>query len=528
MVFWCCLQAAGLRARADALLTKLRLRKSLVGAAASSQDDVVAEPDEASSDPEVESTELLHEIETGNMVKYFAKHCINKALQLGKDIGALVRRLPTSMLLGCACSGTGSWAVVTDAVVNAMSEISMTPLHCSHLWACESNPRKQEWLKSKSLTSHSCIFADLSTMHKQSAYCVVHDKECEVKHVFGVAIGTSCTSASRYNVKSGSVKGLLDDDEVENATFDSWRAACRFLKVHRPSCGLLENVPELDSKDDDNDSNLDVGLSMIREAGFWAHHIVLHTDKYLLPQCRRRIYIFAINMTDAGMGPIPHNFGKTLEQTLRAMEHAAVPYSELLLPADSAEMTKELGRLQDMKDERANAKVKDEKWMIEHADYFKQKGLRWGHAKPSAKLAGSLWFKRLSDREKDCLVVAEKLGAEYVDFSQGVSRMRTSVNRDTELMFTMCPGQKVFLFGSHLRMMLGRESLTLQGFPWQVEECINNTPETLMTDLSGNAFSLPVIVALLITLLFETPFSTEAAVISDNDDDDDESPSPLA
>ena len=94
-------------------------------------------------------------------------------------------------------------------------------------------------------------------------------------------------------------------------------------------------------------------------------------------------------------------------------------------------------------------------------------------------------------------------------------------------MFTMCPGQRVFLFGSHLRMMLGRESLTLQGFPWQVEECINNTPETLMTDLSGNAFSLPVIVALLITLLFETPFSTEAAVISDNDDDDDESPSPL-
>ena len=50
-----------------------------------------------------------------------------------------------------------------------------------------------------------------------------------------------------------------------------------------------------------------------------------------------------------------------------------------------------------------------------------------------------------------------------------------------------------------------------------------------MPDLSGNAFSLPVIVALLITLLFETPFSTEAAVISDNDDDDDdESPSPLA
>ena len=90
MVFWCCLQAAGLRARADALLTKLRLRKSLVGAAASSQDDVVAEPDEASSDSEVESTELLHEIETGNMAKYFAKHCINKALQLGKDIGALV------------------------------------------------------------------------------------------------------------------------------------------------------------------------------------------------------------------------------------------------------------------------------------------------------------------------------------------------------------------------------------------------------------------------------------------------------
>jgi site-specific DNA-cytosine methylase len=377
-------------------------------------------------------------------------------------------------------------------------------------------------------TSHSCIFSDLGNMHNKTAHCVVHDKECEVKYVVGVAIGTSCTSASRYNAKSGSIKGLLEDDDVENATFDSWRAACRFLKFHRPCFGLLENVPELDSKDDDNDSNLDVGLSMIREAGFWAYHIVLHTDKYLLPQSRRRIYIFAINMSGAGMGPIAPNLGKTLEKTLRAMEHDPVPYSQLLLPSDSAELTKELGRLQVMKDERANQKVKDEKWMEEHANYFKQKGLRWGHAKPSADLAGSLWFKRLSEREKDCLVVAEKLGAAYVDFSQGVSRMRSSTNRDSDLLFTMCPGQKVFLFGSHWRMMLGRESLTMQGFPWQAEECINNTTEALMNDLSGNAFSLPVIVALLTSTLLICPFSDVAVVASDSDEEDNEPPSPLA
>jgi hypothetical protein len=141
------LQVDGVHARADLLLAKLRLRRSTVGAAASSGDDVASEHHEASGDTDVASAGLLHEIETGNLVKYFAKYCINKAQELGQDIGELARRLPTVMPFGCACSGSGSWAIVADAVVNAMSEISMTPLYFEHLWACENNPKKQDWLR---------------------------------------------------------------------------------------------------------------------------------------------------------------------------------------------------------------------------------------------------------------------------------------------------------------------------------------------------------------------------------------------
>lgn len=81
------------------------------------------------------------------------------------------------------------------------------------------------------------------------------------------------------------------------------------------------------------------------------------------------------------------------------------------------------------------------------------------------------------------------------------------------------PKQLVWLSHGAGRLMLGRESAVLQGFPICLAPNLESTREALLQDLSGNMMSPPVLLAFvmasLAALLWPTPSASTTATSSD-------------
>ena len=61
------------------------------------------------------------------------------------------------------------------------------------------------------------------------------------------------------------------------------------------------------------------------------------------------------------------------------------------------------------------------------------------------------------------------------------------------------------------RLLTGREALSFQGFPHSRVEGIDAFADTLLSDLAGNAYPLPVIMAILMAVLATVPWQHAVA-----------------
>ena len=92
----------------------------------------------------------------------------------------------------------------------------------------------------------------------------------------------------------------------------------------------------------------------------------------------------------------------------------------------------------------------------------------------------------------------------FRDISQSLNRVRTSqIGKDGKhLIFTVTPGQLVIVFkdGEEPRLLLGEESMLLQGFPIAaVSDLVQKTPNRDLADLGGNMVAVLVLLALLMS-----------------------------
>lgn len=79
----------------------------------------------------------------------------------------------------------------------------------------------------------------------------------------------------------------------------------------------------------------------------------------------------------------------------------------------------------------------------------------------------------------------------------------------------LLPTQQIWIespFVATPRLLLGRESLCLQGFPVGLRPgLLTEFPEALMADLAGNAMSLPIVLALCMSAIAAMPWNAEGA-----------------
>ena len=147
--------------------------------------------------------------------------------------------------------------------------------------------------------------------------------------------------------------------------------------------------------------------------------------------------------------------------------------------------------------------------------------------KVSDQLKRSRWFATLTTQQRDVLVYSQSEDPRYHlmrGCSQSVKRVRHSTVSEKGLHIapTVMPGQYMMLFerAGQPRLMLGEESLLFNGFPIARMPEEPTWTQSLMTDLSGNMVSLPVLLALIQSTLTAVPWQAVADAPEVADDND--------
>ena len=170
-------------------------------------------------------------------------------------------KLPkTQLLWGSACSGSEGAVYVADAINTSFARANW-PVRLQHCFSCESCRDKQKWVHVVSAshrceddddslfgeddenddeTHHTCIFADIQTLGKETAHCVVHNRECPVPQVDVFICGVSCKDVSRQNPSRDMSKHVLAEGQSRGGTAQTWQGFSSYVSMKQPGIVVFE------------------------------------------------------------------------------------------------------------------------------------------------------------------------------------------------------------------------------------------------------------------------------------------------
>ena len=158
-------------------------------------------------------------------------------------------------------------------------------------------------------------------------------------------------------------------------------------------------------------------------------------------------------------------------------------------------------------------KTDNYEWRGNHMDVYAEKELRWGSLQPHADDQASAWWLCIRERERDvlsiCLALHPKDWSDYQvgrlsgrDISQSAKRRVGFSLRQLEdgssqsVTSTVMPAWRCWLATPFNRLVVGEESLSLQGFPTVLHsDLMQSTSDDLLSSLGGNAMSGGVLCA---------------------------------
>ena len=413
-----------------------------------------------------------------------------------------------------------------------------------HLFSCERKPNIQEWIKGVTTLiqfddsqCQPCLFDNIETLGGSRARCIIHDKPdgCEVPSVDLLIGGTSCKDFSKA---SKSAKPTAEDlrtagGSSPGGSVNTFLGLISYLLSHLVSILVFENVDTLDDGDatDACHSNtattcLDAVCEQFERGGLTCQAVL--TDSMLFGHScdRRRFYITGVQ---TGASRLFNFAEKTIKATftdmlahMEACQRPGPSVNELLLPDSDTAVQSELNR-------RIASGYRLSHYNVSASiTAFASRGLRWGADVFKASIKASPWFDTLPQNQRNILAVsyADNDTAGLRDISQSTSRIRYSRCTDVHHTTAMCmmPGQVVWVDPDLMpcnrvavpRLMLGRESLMLQGYPLiQIQKLVACTSELVMTQIAGNMMSSAVPLALLMSLFASLPWSSNADKVLD-------------
>ena len=153
---------------------------------------------------------------------------------------------------------------------------------------------------------------------------------------------------------------------------------------------------------------------------------------------------------------------------------------------------------------------------------FDAAGLVWGDSTVQPSHRQSPWYDVLSDGAKTALTYSLNVNPDALvrDIGQSLNRLRYSKVIPDPMEpesfkhrhFSQMPQQQGWITrpGCTPRLMIGRESMMIQGFPIMLpglEDLLHRTSETTMMSLGGNAMASPVVMSLLQATLASLPWN---------------------
>ncbi len=395
-----------------------------------------------------------------------------------------------------ACSGSGMGEIAHQCLMESQG------CDARVAFTCESVARKRQFYVDHvhpNVGGTTCVFDDIVRLSDGETWCHPHARKCAVPGASDFFVcGFSCKDLSRASSKRTmeAKQSLLSSGTGTSG--HTFQGLVSHVALARPAVVVLENVDEL-VREGSASENYQYLKESFDKLGYAGDHDVFLSSDYLLPQKRKRVYFVFFN-TEA-FGWTREEAGEMAHRCLAQAASLQVPCGsvrQLLLRPQSPMLAKVL------QEKQANAVGPDPlmPWRAQHATFFRNHGLNWRHLTPTPAMKASPWFALLPPREKEIAIYGAHLaestpGVFSIDVSQRLGRTPLGSG---EALPTILPGAKTYLLREN-RLLLGVEALRAQGFPTQwVEEalCAGSVSDHFLHDLAGNAFSLTVLLAVLI------------------------------
>ena len=439
-----------------------------------------------------------------------------------------------------ACSGSEGIHFVFKAM-QAVYEDKGCSTELRQAFACESAEEKRKWIhaiinSNRPKDSWICIFCDATQLHGAKAKCWAHQRDCPVPSVDVFVVGSSCKDISRQNQNRTANKLIFLQQSSGGGSAQTFRGVLEYCGSHRPGLLLYENVAAMDDSTEESGgvSNMDILLAEMASRGYEGQQFLMDSTEFGLPARRRRYYVAFVKSI---ANPSVVFRDRSLEDVFRTLrllvttgQRTPPCVSKVLLLAADPAVQKELQAR--LAHGTRGSPYASTGWAEAHLHEFQKAGVRWGSGSAD-NLKDSLWFSTLSCREQDILRYASSVNASalLINVSQSITRVPSSsfsFETQTHIGPAVLPTQVVWITSQGAgadvgRLMLGREALVLQGFPVAlIPDVVNSTPESLMTNLAGNAMSLPVVLVLLMSLFASVSWASTTAVAASASTEEDE------
>ncbi|CAE7413547.1 unnamed protein product [Symbiodinium sp. CCMP2592] len=416
---------------------------------------------------------------------------------------------PSGPSIGTMCSGSGMAELVHRVLTEALQTREVLVHSCEkekykkgHLLQYVAPIMEQGNPDPAVSQRHGCVFTEFASLAGTSAYCDRHQRTCRIQpSPLLVVVGYSCKQLSKMN--NASNVGVLRSQTGSSG--ETCFALMKYLRQHRPVAALLENVEEMSRESQESD-NVAFFLEQLEALEYSLATKLLEASHFGLPQARKRAWQVLLNRSvfDCSTETLD-SIAQAILNTASSLGCQPRPAVDFLLPD--------------------NDRYVEEAWRQRHRDFFATKNIAWTEIKLPEVVQSSPWACLLTEREKEVLAYslmkhfadvkasgtpsADSEGRQFVavDLSQRLDRARVTSSPD--LFFTMLPTQKIWILARskeglvlHNRLLTGKESLRLQGFP-EVSEL--QVTDHQQQDLGGNAFASTILMALLLSLYSHLP-----------------------
>lgn len=424
-----------------------------------------------------------------------------------------------NLRVASACSGAATEHWIFGAIQEAFAAKGL-PVTFTHVFVCELKPMKREFLANVLIATASdcCIFADVRGLVEGRCDCDRHGRMCVVKDFDIWISGFSCTSVSKQNMKISrrDQSALLGKRESTAATVQTFYGTLDMCTKYKPPFVFLENVDALKDEGPGEQSNADTIIDHFANISYNMSCFRMSAIDYGLPQARLRLKFVGISHQSTLLGSPGDALPTSMTELLLSWRCKAPSLTSVLLDNDSDEVQNELTK-RSMADCTASLPA-EQGWPAVHEAYYASHHARWLSLKPKVATQKSPWYPLLSVRQQQILLIQQhQLGLNCGhDLSQSIGRIPTTSVVDAKLGLvaapTILPQMQLWIGFDRHRVMIGREAMSCQGYPWQKVGGLEKYTEAFLHDLAGNAFPAPSFLAVILAALLTAPWTSRREV----------------